>query len=131
MDKDKDLAAKVWYSIIAFTVVIAGGTAGYMLLQGWDFLDSLFMTVQNLATIGFGEVRPLDETGRVFTIVLIVFGVGTVAYAIKSATRLMLEGELRDILGRRKLEQKIKQLKDHYIVCGFGRMGRLISRELA
>ncbi|MGA2192766.1 MAG: potassium channel protein [Nitrospirota bacterium] len=121
----------LWLSLVAVAVVVIGGTVGYSALEGWNLLDSLFMTVITLTTIGYGEVHRLDNTGKVFTLVLILFGVGTVAFAVRNATRLMLEGELSGIFGRKKLEQKISQLNDHYIVCGFGRMGRLICRELA
>jgi voltage-gated potassium channel len=129
--KDIEPARMLWYSLMAVAAVLAAGVIGYSAIEGWSLLDSLFMTVVTITTIGYNVGRPLDRAGEIFTIALIVFGVGTVAYALKTATKLMLEGELRGILGRRKLEQKISQLKDHYIVCGFGRMGRLICRELA
>lgn len=124
-------ARMLWYSVVAVAVVVAGGVIGYSTIEGWSLLDSLFMTVVTITTIGYNVGHTLDRPGEIFTIALIVFGVGTVAYALKNATKLMLEGELKGILGRRKLEQKIRELKDHYIVCGFGRMGRLICRELA
>ncbi len=128
----KTSGAKLFlYSALALAAVVMAGTAGYCRLEGWNILDSLFMTVITITTIGYGEVHRLDRTGKIFSIILIFFGLGAVAFAVRNATRLMLEGELADILGRRKLEQKIKKLKDHYIVCGFGRMGRLICRELA
>ncbi len=129
--KKTDGAKLLLYSALALAVVVVGGTLGYSRLEGWNVLDSLFMTIITITTIGYGEVHPLDQSGKTFTIILILFGLGAVAFAVRNATRLMLEGELADILGRRKLEQKIKKLKDHYIVCGFGRMGRIICRELA
>lgn len=128
--KNIDSATLFWYSISFVVLVVIGGTVGYMDVEGWGFLDSLFMTLTTITTIGYGEVHPLTKSGVVFTILLIIFGVGTVAFAVRNATRMMLEGEFRNILGRKKVEQKIKELKDHYIVCGFGRMGRLICREL-
>ena len=112
-------------------LVVIGGTVGYMDVEGWGFLDSLFMTLTTITTIGYGEVHPLTQAGVVFTILLIVFGVGTVAFAVRNATRMMLEGEFRNLLGRKKVEQKIKELRDHYIVCGYGRIGALICREFA
>ena len=129
--KKTDGTKLLLYSALVMAVVVIGGTLGYSRLEGWDVLDSLFMTIITITTIGYGEVHPLDQSGKTFTIILILFGLGAVAFAVRNATRLMLEGELADILGRRKLEQKIKKLKDHYIVCGFGRMGRIICQELA
>jgi len=129
--KKLDNAAEMlWFSLAAVVAVASIGTLGYVYLEGWSFLDAMYMTVITLATIGYGETNKLDTTGRVFTIFLILFGMGTVAFAIRNATKMMLEGELQQLFGRKKLEQKIKKLKDHYIVCGFGRMGRLICREL-
>jgi voltage-gated potassium channel len=88
------------------------------------------MTVITLASVGFKEVHDLSLTGRIFTIFLIVGGVGTVAYALSAGAKIILEGELREVYGRRRLEKKIKELKHHYIVCGYGRMGKIICREL-
>ncbi len=119
----------LWLSLIVVAVVVLTGTLGYTMIEGWDPFDSLYMTIITLTTIGYGEVHVLDRAGRIFTVVLIIFGVSTVAFAVRNAAKLMLEGELGAIFGRKKLDKKIKELKDHYIVCGFGRMGRLICRE--
>ncbi|MBI5848948.1 MAG: NAD-binding protein [Nitrospirae bacterium] len=119
--------------IIALGLVIlvaSFGTAGYMLIEGWNFIDSLYMTVITLASVGFKEIHDLSLFGRLFTIVLIIGGVGTVAYAISAGAKIILEGELQEVYGRRRLEKKIKELKNHYIVCGYGRMGKIICREL-
>jgi voltage-gated potassium channel len=99
-------------------------------VEGWNFLDSLYMTIITITTVGYREIHGLSSTGRIFTIFLIVGGVGTVLYALSTSARIILEGELKDIFGRRKLEKKIKDLYDHYIVCGYGRMGKIICREL-
>ena len=117
--------------ILALTIlVITFGTAGYMGIEGWNFLDSLYMTIITLATVGFREVHDLSFKGKLFTIFLIFGGVGTVLYALSTGARVILEGELKEIFGRRKLEKKIKELRDHYIICGYGRMGKIISKEL-
>ncbi|KAF0183129.1 MAG: potassium uptake protein TrkA family [Nitrospirae bacterium] len=110
--------------------VISLGTGGYMILEGWNFLDSLYMTVITLASVGFKEVHDLSERGVVFTIVLIVIGVGTVAYVLSAAARVILEGELQQIFGRKRLEKRLRELKNHFIICGYGRMGKIICREL-
>jgi len=94
------------FSLIVFTV--AFGTSGYMLLEGWNFLDSLFMTITTLTTVGYREIHELSFRGTIFTIVLIVGGVGTVLYALSTGARLILEGELREVYGRRKVEKKIR-----------------------
>ncbi len=106
------------------------GTAGYMVTEGWDAFDSLYMVVITLATIGFQEVHPLSVAGRAFTIILVLVGVGVLAYTVNTSISIVLEGELQAVLGRRKMEKKIKAIKSHYIVCGYGRMGQIICREL-
>jgi voltage-gated potassium channel len=111
-------------------MIISGGTLGYVFLEGWDLFDSFYMTIITLTTVGFGEVHPLSRVGRMFTVALIVGGVGTVFYALSTAAKFMLEGEFEEIFGRKRLEKKIKELRDHFIVCGYGRMGRIICREL-
>ena len=101
-----------------------------MIIEGWDFLDSIYMTITTLTTVGFREVHQLSSRGIIFTIFLIVGGVGTVLYALSTGAKVILEGELKEVYGRRKLEKRIKGLDGHYIVCGYGRMGRIISKEL-
>ena len=106
------------------------GTAGYVLIEGWSWFDSLYMTTITLATIGFGEVHPLSTSGRAFTIFLAAGGLSVAAYSFSSLTALIVEGELTDVLRRRKMSSKISALKDHYIVCGGGNTGRTIIEEL-
>ena len=88
------------------------------------------MTVITLTTVGFTEVHPLSRAGKIFTMFLIVFGVGFILYFLSSITGMMIEGTLKDVFGRRKLEKKISQIDGHYIVCGFGRIGRTVSQLL-
>ncbi len=126
----EELTKKGLVTIGLIILIVAFGTAGYMLVEGWGFLDSFYMTIITLTTVGFMEVHPLSVNGRLFTIVLIMGGVGTVFYALSTGAKVILEGELRDIFGRKRLEKKIRELKDHYIVCGYGRMGRIICKEL-
>jgi voltage-gated potassium channel len=111
--------------------VIAFGTSGYMLIEKWDFSDALYMTFITLTTVGYGEVRPLSSSGRVFTICLLIMGVGFVFYMFGTITQIMVEGQFRRLLGRRKLGKQLAALKDHYIICGYGRIGQIISREIA
>ena len=110
--------------------IVSVGTIGYMVIEGWSFLDSLFMTVTTLTTVGYREVRELSSSGQWFTIILIIGGVGTMLYALSTGAKFILEGEIQEVMGRRRLEKKIKELKDHYIICGYGRMGKIIAKEL-
>lgn len=116
-------------SLLILVLTLGLGTAGYIVLEGWDFLDALYMTVITLATVGYKEVHDLSTNGKIFTIGLILFGVATIAYAFGSLLQLMVEGQILRILGRRKLEKRINQLEGHYIVCGYGRIGALVSQE--
>jgi voltage-gated potassium channel len=101
-----------------------------MVIEDWSTLDALYMTVISLTTVGFQEVHPLSRAGKIFTMFLIVSGVGFILYFLGSTTRMMIEGTLKDVFGRRKLEKKISQIGGHYIVCGFGRIGRTVTQLL-
>jgi len=101
-----------------------------MLIEGWDVIDSLYMTVITLAAVGYGEVHEVSKAGRIFTIILIFFGVSFVLYMFSNLIQFLVEGRIRIILGRRKLDRQINRLKNHYIVCGYGRMGRSLCRYL-
>jgi voltage-gated potassium channel len=125
-----DTSKKLILVAALILAMVTVGTGGYMILEGWNFLDALYMTVTTLTTVGYREVHELSTKGIVFTIILIVAGVGTVLYALSAVAVIFLEGALQGIFGRRKLEKKIQALKNHYIVCGYGRMGRIIGREL-
>ncbi|RMG03890.1 MAG: potassium channel protein [Nitrospirae bacterium] len=114
---------------LLFAVVLTG-TLGYTVLEGWPFFDSLYMTIITLTTIGYEEIRPLSQTGRLFNIFLVFFGIGVVAYAVNNGIRVVFEGEIQKAFGRRKLEKKLRSIKGHYIVCGYGRMGKIICKEL-
>ncbi len=111
-------------------LVIAAGTAGYIVIERWEFLDAIYMTIITLSTVGFRETRTLSERGMVFTMFLILGGVGTMLYALAAGASAIMEGKLRQVFGRRKLEKKIQELKGHYIICGYGRMGKIIAQEL-
>ncbi len=119
------------FSLLSLLVVFAAGTFGYTLIEGWPLFDSLYMTVITLATVGFREVAPLSDAGRAFTILLIVFGAGIIAYAIGSMIQILVEGQVLKVLGRKKLEKQIAKLSGHYIICGYGRIGAMIAREFA
>jgi voltage-gated potassium channel len=109
--------------------IIVVGTFGYVLL-GFSPLDALYQTVTTVATVGFREVEPLDAAGKVFTIVLILVGVGTALYTFTVLLETLIEGHLAELFGRRRMERQIDALRDHVIVCGWGRVGRAIGDEL-
>jgi voltage-gated potassium channel len=110
-------------------VVFVVGIVGYVLL-GFSVLDAAYQTVTTVATVGFREVHPLDDTGKVFTIVLILFGVSTALYTFSVVLESLIEGDLLELFGRRRMERRIDAMHDHVIVCGWGRVGRAIAEEL-
>jgi voltage-gated potassium channel len=114
--------------IFALIAVIAIGTVGYRLIEGWSPLDCLYMTVITISTVGYTEVHALSEAGRIFTIVLIIIGVGVLFYGVTTVVQYVIEGNLEIILGRRRMKDKIAKLKGHIIVCGFGRVGKEVAR---
>ena len=116
-------------SLFCLVVIVSLGTVGYSLIEGWPPFDSFYMTVITLATVGFREVHDLTQAGKAFTVVIIIFGAGLIAYALSSLVQFMVEGQLQKILGRKKLEKGINSLNDHFIICGFGRIGTLICKE--
>ncbi len=126
----EDLRKRIILSVGLIVFVISSGTIGYMLVEKWGFLDSLYMTIITITTVGFKEIHELSQKGQIFTIILIISGAGTVLYALSNGAKFVLEGELQEVFGRQRLEKRLKELKDHYIVCGYGRMGKIIGREL-
>ncbi len=110
--------------------IICVGTAGYMFIEKWNFMESLYMTVITITTVGYKEIRPLSDPGKIFTMFLIFTGVGIIAYTLGLVAQTMIEFEIMAILGRKKLGLKIKSLKNHYILCGYGKIGRVVANEL-
>ena len=115
---------------IALAGLVLIGTAGFHFLEGWPWFDGFYMVVTTFTTIGYQEVHPLSHAGRVFNISLILLGVSLVFLGIGSLTQALLEFELASFFGRRKMEREISRLSDHYIICGAGRVGRSVAREL-
>jgi len=116
-------------SMVVFFLLMSLGTLGYMGIEGWRFIDALYMTVITLATVGFEVVRPLSDMGKLFTIALIMIGVSVLGYVVGSLAQIMFEGQIQRIMGRKKVEKMIDALSGHYIICGFGRIGSLICKE--
>ncbi len=120
------IRSRVYVTSGLIAVTIGVGVLGYRLIEGWGWLDAFYMTVITLTTVGFGEVRPLSDAGRFFTILVILFGAGVVAYALSSTAEILASGQFARALQRRRRTR----LKDHCIVCGFGRVGRFVAAEL-
>ena len=121
---------KIVFCLLLLILILACGTSGYMLIEGAPFLDSLYMTVITLATVGYSEVVHLSPAGKYFTIGLILIGISFALYLIGEVTEAMMEAGLKQIAGRNNMEKKVATLKDHYIVCGFGRIGKVICKNL-
>jgi voltage-gated potassium channel len=114
--------------IMLFVVAIAG-TIGYRLIESWSFLDSLYMVIITLFTVGFQEVHALSPLGKLFTIIIIVAGVGVAVYAGTQLVEIIIEGEILGYSRRKKMDKKIKDMKNHYIICGYGRTGHQVGAE--
>ncbi len=112
-------------------VVMAAGTAGYHFIESWPWFDGFYMVVTTLTTIGYQEVHPLSHAGRVFNIFVILAGVSLVLLGVGALSQALLEFELQSFFGRRRMEPDIVRLDGHYIICGMGRVGRSVARELA
>ncbi len=118
---------RVWLGLASLGAVVVAGTVGYMAL-GFPLLDAVYQTVTTVTTVGFRELHPLSATGMVFTIGLILVGTGTALYTLSVAIEALVEGQIRELLGRRRMDRQIAKLEDHVIICGWGRVGRAISR---
>lgn len=127
MDEVRDRLLPVLAMLLLVGLI---GICGYSLIEGWGLLDSVYMTVITLAGVGFGETHPLSDTGRVFTICLILFGMGVLAYFISTLTAFIVEGTLTDAWRQKRMEAKINELVHHYIICGTGHTGGIILNEL-
>lgn len=106
------------------------GILGYHQIEGWPPLEAFYMTLITVTTIGFGEVHPLSPIGRIFTSSLIIAGISIMAYIAKEASKLFIEGQIRIILEKKKMEKIIKTLSHHFIVCGFGQIGTQAAKEI-
>jgi voltage-gated potassium channel len=118
-------------SILLLLVILAIGTLGYMAIEGWNFIDALYMAVITVSTVGYKEVHDISTSGRFFTILFVFSGVGFTLYVVGALVQFMVEGQMRIILGRRKLDKKISRIKNHYIICGYGRIGRVLCANLS
>ena len=124
--RDRTAHQVIVAGVIVVTTLLAG-TVGYMLIEGWGVIDAFYMTVLSVSTTGFREVHPLSNSGKLLTVAIIIAGVLSIAYLAGRAAQLLIE---RYILRRRGMDRQIRRLRNHYIVCGYGRMGRHVCTEL-
>jgi len=117
-------------SLVILFGILSFGTLGYTTVEKMPFFDALYMTIITISTVGFSEIQPLSFHGRILTMVVIIASISVGAYSLGILVRIFIEGELRKSFERRRVEQQIKNLKDHFIICGYGRIGRIICREL-
>ncbi len=117
--------------LMLLLAIVSFGTAGYVVVEDMPPFDAFYMTLITISTVGFSEVKNLSMAGRTITIVIIVSGISVLTYTFGQILRIVVEGELRQFIGRRKVEKQISALKNHYIICGYGRIGDIISQELA
>ncbi len=117
---------KMEIAIIIAVFIFGIGISGYMLIEQWSFLDAAYMTAITLSTVGFLEVHEPSNGGRIFTIILIFTGVGYFLYLAGVIVQSIVEGEIKALLGRKRLDKKIQKLDKHHIICGYGRIGRVL-----
>lgn len=120
----------MWKPLALIILMMLIGTIGFHVIEGWSFLDCLYMTVITIFTVGFKEVRVLSPQGQIFTIFVILGGVGTAIFAFTKIAEIAFEGGINKFWRRKRMEKKLKNLKDHYIICGHGRMGKIVRERL-
>lgn len=122
---------RVWVLAAASVAVLVGGTLGYRWVEGWSWLDSVWMLVITLTTIGYGERLPLSDAGRIYTIGLVAVGLSLASFSLSNITQFLLEGGLHERLRRRRIARVMHRMQDHFIVVGYGRLGREVAADLA
>ena len=118
------------YALFALACAIAFGTLGFRLIEGWSLSESLYMTVQTVTTVGYGDMPPQSNRGRAFATIFMIIGVGTVAYALSSTVQSIVQSEIVHTLGERRRHREMGKLQNHFIICGVGRVGSRIIREM-
>lgn len=126
----QDAMRKIIIIAVIFLALLFGGAFGYMILENTGFWMGMYLTVITVFTVGYGDIVPIHPSGRVFTVFLVISSVSFVMYTFSKITETMIEGELRGLYKRRKMNKQISRLRDHYIVCGFGRIGKEICKIL-
>lgn len=122
--------SKIKMALTILLTIFIIGTVGFHFIEGWSFVDSFYVCIATLSTVGYGDFAPETTAGKFFTIFIIIFGVGTMFYSLVLMAETFIEARVRNLLGRGKLEKTIEKMNNHYIICGGGRIGFLICREL-
>src|SRR3989442_4187278 len=121
---------RIRYALMALGGALLFGTVGFHLVEGWSLADSLYVTVQTLTTVGYGDLPPRSGTGRLFAVLVMLIGAGGVALAVSTIVQSVVKWELVSTFGQRRLTKRMSKLRDHYIVCGLGRVGSHLVRDL-
>ncbi len=122
---------RVFYIVACLAGITMIGTAGYIAIEGWSLVDSFYMTIITLTTVGYSEVGEMSTAGRMFTVVILLLGVGKVFYGTATIAEVRFEERIRQIFGRRKLVKELDRLENHHIICGYGRIGSTVAAEYA
>lgn len=115
---------------LVIVIMLLVGATGFHFLEGWSWLDSLYTASQTVTTVGYGDLTPLTRAGKVFAVIFMLAGVGTGLYALTLLAQAVIQTEIVAAMGHRRKIKKMDKLKDHYIVCGAGRVGRRVIRQL-
>ena len=116
-------------AVALLLLIVAAGTAGYMVIEGWSAWDAFYMTIITVTTVGYQEVHPLSRAGEAHTVAVLIFGVGAALYAFTLLATIVVEGGLPKRLQRRRQERMLESIKDHFIICGYGRIGSTVARQ--
>jgi voltage-gated potassium channel len=121
---------RILFAVLAVTIAIAFGTLGFSLIEGWSTLDSLYVAAQTVTTVGYGDLTPATRNGRIFSAVFMLMAVGVVLYALTSAVQAIVQSELVATFGQRRQSRRMSKLRNHFIICGAGRVGSHLVRGL-
>jgi len=125
-----NISKKLLFLVSGFTLILLTGTVGYTYLEGYAPIDALYLTIITLTTVGYGDMVPIHPGGKILTVVLVLVGVSFVMYMFSKIVETMVEGGLREILGKHQMKKQLQDLSGHYIVCGHGRIGSIICETL-
>ncbi len=121
---------KLQISLLLLIATVTFGALGYVICEDMLVFEAFYMTLITISTVGFSEVKPLSDVGRGITLVIIILGISLLTYTLSQIASIFIEGELRKFLGRKKLKKQISELRDHFIICGYGRIGSTFVGDL-